>query len=61
MNALSSQSQESPRHQAARCDHDFNMEGIIANNFGHGDDSEPVDPMRDPRIVGLVSRAKQSA
>ena len=41
--------------------HDFNVEGMIANNFGHGDDCEPIDPMRDSRLMGGVPQRKRSA
>ena len=34
--------------------HDFNMEAVIANNFGQGDDHQPTDPMRgSPLAVQL--------
>ena len=26
--------------------HDFNMEAVVANNFGEGDDHRPTDPLR---------------
>jgi len=40
--------------------HDFNVEGMIANNFGHGDDCEPIDPMRDSRITGILPGPRQT-
>ena len=40
--------------------HDFNVEGMIANNFGHGDDWEPIDPMDDPRIMGVLLQPRES-
>ena len=33
---------------------------MIANNFGHGDDWEPIDPMDDPRIMGVLLQPRES-
>jgi hypothetical protein len=34
--------------------HDFNAAAMVENYFGQGDDSQPVDPMTDPNVVGIV-------
>jgi hypothetical protein len=38
--------------------HDFNTAAIVENNFGQGDDCQPVDPMTDPAVVGIVRSAR---
>ena len=32
--------------------HNFNVEAMVANNFGQGDDHTPSDPMNDPMLMG---------
>jgi len=34
--------------------HDFNAAAMVENNFGQGDDCQPMDPMTDPKVVGNV-------
>jgi hypothetical protein len=34
--------------------HDFNAAAMVENYFGQGDDSQPIDPMADPNVVGIV-------
>jgi hypothetical protein len=36
--------------------HNFNVEAIMANNFGQGDDHTPTDAMNDPALIELFSQ-----
>jgi hypothetical protein len=59
--SLSPRGAEAPVPHCSAVRHDFNLEGIMANNFGQGDDWEALDPMRDPRIVEVLCQRKRSA
>jgi len=38
--------------------HDFNMDGIIANNFGHGDDHSPPNLTHGPGLLPDSDRSQ---
>ena len=40
--------------------HDFNMEAVIGNNFGQGDDHRPADPMTGSPFAAQLRSAARS-
>jgi hypothetical protein len=41
------------RSDQAPQSHNFNVEAMMANNFGQGDDHTPTDAMNDPALIEL--------